>query len=509
MMDKVFDLKKFDRYKEDNSREVKKAEGGLPITLWETYSAFANSNGGVIILGVGERQDGSWYVTGLKNSEKLKRNFWNTIHDTKKVSINLLSDRNVESYQVGEDTILVISVPRARREQKPVFINNDLFGGCYRRDWEGDYHCSKAEVKAMLRDAVEDTSDMKIVEQFGLSAINRESLQGYRYYHRSYKPEHVFHRLSDEEYLIRIGAAAKNEDGSVHPTVAGLLMFGDEYNIVRELPEYFLDYREILDPTTRWTDRVQSSSGDWTGNIQDFFFRVNNKIAQDIKTPFKLDGITRVEDTPVHKAVREALVNCLVNADFYLPQGIVIKKDVKSLVLENPGSIRTGKKQMLLGGISDPRNKNLMKMFNLLGIGERAGGGIPDIYQVWEDQGWSKPIVEEFYNPDRTRLLLDFSSKQEGKTSEENKRRKQAKKTSEESKRRKQAKKTSEENKRRRTEDNYMAIRMYLKQHGLSKTADIAAEIRLSPSRTRVLLNTMPDVNYEGTNTNRRYYLME
>ena len=210
---------------------------------------------------------------------------------------------------------------------------------------------------------------------------------------------------------------------------------------------------------------------------------MNNKIAQDIKTPFKLDGITRVEDTPVHKAVREALVNCLVNADFYLPQGIVIKKDVKSLVLENPGSIRTGKKQMLLGGISDPRNKNLMKMFNLLGIGERAGGGIPDIYQVWEDQGWSKPIVEEFYNPDRTRLLLDFSSKQEGKT--------------------------SEENKRRRTEDNYMAIRMYLKQHGLSKTADIAAEIRLSPSRTRVLLNTMPDVNYEGTNTNRRYYLME
>ena len=61
-----------------------------------------------------------------------------------------------------------------------------------------------------------------------------------------------------------------NEEGKIHPTIAGLLMFGDEYNIVRELPEYFLDYREMLDPTTRWTDRVQSSSGDWTGNIQDF-----------------------------------------------------------------------------------------------------------------------------------------------------------------------------------------------------------------------------------------------
>ena len=51
----------------------------------------------------------------------------------------------------------MITVPRAKRDQKPVYINNDLFGGSYRRDGEGDYHCSKAEVKSMLRDAVEDT----------------------------------------------------------------------------------------------------------------------------------------------------------------------------------------------------------------------------------------------------------------------------------------------------------------------------------------------------------------
>ena len=65
----------------------------------------ANSNGGVIKLGVGERQDGSWYTTGLKNVDKLKRNFWNTIHDTGKVSINLLSDKNIESYEVNSDMV--------------------------------------------------------------------------------------------------------------------------------------------------------------------------------------------------------------------------------------------------------------------------------------------------------------------------------------------------------------------------------------------------------------------
>lgn len=168
-----------------------------------------------------------------------------------------------------------------------------------------------------------------------------------------------------------------------------------------------------------------------SGNVFDFFFRVNSKIAKDIKKPFKLEGITRVDDTPVHKAVREALVNCLVNTDYFLPCGVVIKKEDDKLVIENPGSIRTGKKQMLRGGISDPRNKTLMKMFNMIGIGERAGSGIPDIYQVWENEGWPMPVVEESYNPDRTRLSLEFAKKQTIKTSEEEKEPKRSQKGAE------------------------------------------------------------------------------
>ena len=143
-------------------------------------------------------------------------------------------------------------------------------------------------------------------------------------------------------------------------------MFGEEYKILYEFPEYFLDYREVLDPAIRWTDRLQSSSGDWTGNLFDFFFRVNSKLAKDLKIPFYLEGVTRVDDTPVHKALREALANCIVNTDFCLPRGIVIRKETDSIVMENPGGIRIGKKQMLKGGISDPRNKALMKMLNLI-----------------------------------------------------------------------------------------------------------------------------------------------
>lgn len=123
-----------------------------------------------------------------------------------------------------------------------------------------------------------------------------DTIQSYRNRHRVSKPGHPWISISDEEFLRKIGAAALGSDGAHHPTGAGLLMFGEEYNIVRSYPEYFLDYRELLDPTTRWSDRLESSSGEWTGNLFDFYFRVYNKLIKDVKTPFKMVGGDRVDE---------------------------------------------------------------------------------------------------------------------------------------------------------------------------------------------------------------------
>ena len=142
------------------------------------------------------------------------------------------------------------------------------------------------------------------------------------------------------EYLRSIGAAAiSEEDGQLHPTAAGMLMFGDEYNIVRHFPEYFLDYREELDSAIHWTDRLQSSSGEWSGNVFDFYFRVYNKLIKDIKVPFKMVGGERIDDTPVHKALREALANCLINADYH---GV---REVEFPIFSISGMMRDGKSQ--------------------------------------------------------------------------------------------------------------------------------------------------------------------
>ena len=107
-MQDIFDISQFDEYREDNRREVKKANGGLPVSLWDTYSAFANCYGGVIILGVKEEKDGSWRTTGLQNEAKLRKDFWDTINNPKKVNINLLSDEDIDTYVVGENKDVVI-----------------------------------------------------------------------------------------------------------------------------------------------------------------------------------------------------------------------------------------------------------------------------------------------------------------------------------------------------------------------------------------------------------------
>ena len=150
-MRKEFDISQFDKYREDNRREVKKANGGLPVSLWDTYSSFANCYGGVIILGIKEEKDENWRTTGLQNESKLRKDFWDTINNPKKVNLNLLTDDDIETYTIGErkDVIMVIYVPMAKREQKPIYINNDIFNGTFRRNYEGDYHCTRLQVKAM------------------------------------------------------------------------------------------------------------------------------------------------------------------------------------------------------------------------------------------------------------------------------------------------------------------------------------------------------------------------
>lgn len=406
-MDEIFELSKFDEYREDNRLEVKRARDRLPDSLWETYSSFANTAGGCIILGVKENADKSWTTTGLKDVEKLRKEFLDALHNQNKTNIALVSDNDITDYEVKGDVILVIKVPKARREQKPIYINNDMWNGTFRRDGEGDYHCSREAILEMLRDQTEDTPDMKVLENKEIKDLDQDSIRSYRIRYNASHEGHPWTSLPDDEFLVQIGAASdETTDHRIHPTVAGLLMFGTYQRIMREFPSFLLDYYEKNDPGLRWTDRLASHNGDWSGNLYDFYNKVYQRIAVELKKPFRLDGIYRIDDTPVHVAVREAMANCLSNADYFLKESVKIEKYPDRIVLTNPGTITLGKKQMLRGGKSRPRNKVILNMLNYIGVGERAGSGVPNIYAIWEQEGYVEPTVDEMSGREDTIITV-------------------------------------------------------------------------------------------------------
>ena len=225
----------------------------------------------------------------------------------------------------------------------------------------------------------------------------------------------MWETLEEEAFLLKLGAAGTGTDGKNHPTAAGLLMFGGEYDILREFKTYSLEYREENEAGTGTTGRIFSFSGGCSGNVYDFFFRVSDRLIQNVKVPFEGDGEERTGDSPVHQALCEALANCLINADYYSRQGVVIVKKTDSITMVNPGGFRIKIGAAKSGGVSDPRNGIISKMFHMVDIGERTGSGIPNIFRIWRQQGWAAPSIEEQPEPERTLLKLPFGKNGEEK----------------------------------------------------------------------------------------------
>ena len=408
-----------DKFLENGERECKEAADNLPRDLWETYSAFANTRGGTIYLGIKEK-NGKFLVSGVNNADKVIKEFWDNLNNNKKASMNILSDSNVSVEKIDGKDVIKIFIPRADRRQKPIFIgdnpyNDNKHSGTFRRNHSGDYKCNKQEVDRMIVDSSDISQDSVILEGFGIEDLNVKSVRSYKNRLESKNPNHPWLDLDMKQFLYKIGAYGKNRStGEEGITYAGLLMFGEDREITDEFPKYFLDYREkSMDSNIRWENRVTSNSGLWSGNIYDFYFMIVNELTMNLKVPFKIVNGIRQDSTLLHEAIREALANTLIHADYRVERGIVVEKGDNYFKFSNPGTLRVSLEEAVDGGISDPRNENIFKMFNLLGIGERAGSGIGKIAKIWNDENWIKPQLKESFSPDRVELVLSMVSADE------------------------------------------------------------------------------------------------
>ena len=392
------DIKDLMLYGEGINVEYKEAAGDLPKSVWETYSSFANTIGGTIFLGIKEHRgkpvEERYEVKGVSDAEKLIKSFWDTVNSDK-VSRNILVEKDVECVDLEGNNVIAIHVPMANYSFRPVYINKNLLGGSFKRNYEGDYHCTDEEVKSMLRDANENGNDGVLIENFGMDDIDLPTLNAYRKRFEIRNVDHVFNQLDDKEFLRNMGGYTT--DRNTHReglTMAGLMMFGKGLPVRERFDNVRMDYidKTNLIGDSRWSDRL-TYDGTWENNLYNFFTRIMPKLTADIKRPFKLQGMERIDDTPVHKAIREGMTNMIIHADFFVTGVLKVEKYNHELLFSNPGSLKLPIEDIMCGGNSKARNPRIQNMLRMIGYGDNIGSGYPTILKVWKEENWRKPTL--------------------------------------------------------------------------------------------------------------------
>ena len=138
---------------ESFSLEFKKSADKLPQAFWETYSSFANTSGGFIILGVNEKP--SFKITGVKNTTQIISDLCNTANNSSKVSHNIIENKNIKIHKIGNLDIISVYIPELPLYKKPLYLNGSI-KKTYIRKNEGDYLASDEEIRRFLRNAHDD-----------------------------------------------------------------------------------------------------------------------------------------------------------------------------------------------------------------------------------------------------------------------------------------------------------------------------------------------------------------
>lgn len=389
------------QYGEHINLECKKAESTLPNSVWETYSSFANTDGGIILFGVEEHLkeidfDKRFSFVSINNPDQRLKDFWNTVN-SEKVSSNILVDADVGTCVVNGCTIMWIHVPQANYKQRPVYLNGNPVKGTFKRNHEGDYHCTEEEVKAMLRDASDSGNDGGLLTGYTMDDIDMNSLRSYRIEFEHRNPDHVWNGEDDLTFLKNMGGySVDRATGKGWLTAAGLLMFGKGLAVRERFDNIRMDYLDEsnLLPGSRWSDRL-TYDGMWENNLYNFMRQVTPKLVSGIKRPFRLEGMVRIDDTPVHKAIREAIVNMMIHSDYLITGVLKIIKTDKGFEFSNPGNLKLPVQAIYEGGHSVARNPRIQTMFRMIGYGDNIGSGFPTILSAWGEENWRKPDLKQ------------------------------------------------------------------------------------------------------------------
>ena len=377
--------------------EFKKSASKLSKDIWETYSAFANTNGGYIVLGVTEQQSRNYEITGVSNFEKLVEELFNTAANKDKVNRNILTNDNVKTFKKDGKDVVIIYVPELSAKQKPLYLNKNM-SLVYIRKNTGDYLATEEEIRRFIRNA-SDNEDGELLNGYTIDDLDKDSILLFKNIVNSRKPDKQFLQMTDMEFLQDIGVFKIDRDDNRKwkLTLAGLLLLGTDEAITSRIPHFHLDYLNKKGNNERWIDRVSTGDLRYPNlNVLKFYDIVLKKLLATIEEPFQLeDRVVRKSFSELEIMFREALVNMLIHAD-YLDSETSIRAEAHDLfyTFYNPGTMKIPQDQFFVGNQSEPRNSTLMTFFKKIGAAEREGGGGKEIFAVSKKNKFRVPELE-------------------------------------------------------------------------------------------------------------------
>jgi predicted HTH transcriptional regulator len=379
--------------------EVKEAKAALPKSCWETVSAFSNTSGGWLVFGIKEIGN-SYQIQGVTNAEKIEQDFLNTLRGEK---FNVFVATKQQRYTIDGKTVLAFYIPVSA--QKPVYYNTQA--NTFIRRSSSDQKARKNEIDAFYRDQTFGTKTSELAPKTSRADIDTTSLKQYRDYMARFNPDVSYNRFDEDVFLSKLRIL---EDGQL--TYAGLLFLGKRDSIENHFSDFRIDLLEI-DGTSisKATSNYSFRLGEFE-NLWDYYFECFKRLKPEVDVAFQLtDQGFGQELSPGLKAIREALVNMLMHADYFSPACSRIRIFTNHIEFYNPGGLPKPLEELKAKDLSLPRNPLITKLFRMVRLAENAGYGFDRIETNWKIYNNTEPEYDVSF--DATILKLATRSQKE------------------------------------------------------------------------------------------------
>ena len=358
---------------ETQSLEFKESSG-LKEEIGETVSAFSNSDGGTVIIGVSNSVGVHGVDIGKNTLEELanyiKRNTDPQVFPSVKIR------------EIGGKNIVMVGVEESR--EKPVFFKNHV----YKRVGKTNQMISSSELRKLAKESGERVYwDEQICEDASLDDIEEDKVRWFLKEARKERGLNLSEDVPIEEALLKLKLLRNGE-----LTNAALLLFFKEPTFLQsEVKCIRFSGNEPIKPYIDF-QTLEGTVFDLIDKAEDFVLRNIRKSIRLVSG--RVQREERYEYPP--DAIREAIVNAVAHRDYETPSKVQVRIFDDRIVVWSPGTLpnEITIEDLRREHISVPRNPLLFKQLSWVKYVEDVGGGTLDMISQCREWGIPEPLFE-------------------------------------------------------------------------------------------------------------------